>query len=208
MSAYRRRYQTGDVEIPGPLDPGEGIFEGLQFVVVVLVNGANRAVGGVLVILRDVVVDLLKPAPRLSGPDYLRHDSMVFLISSWLTVRPARESASPRSTVPANTNSRRRSSYELSSGFRQDPRHVRGRHSPTRAALVGVEGGSKEWHREHIDSGVRMPNGNDYGRDLPSAARARVLHLRAAGRDAPRAVACPLRRRTTADCRHPDRGPR
>ena len=30
---------TGDVEIPGPLDPGEGIFEGLQYVVVVNLDG-------------------------------------------------------------------------------------------------------------------------------------------------------------------------
>jgi hypothetical protein len=81
-----------------------------------LVDGEDRSVGCVLVVGGDVVVNLLKPAARLSGPDYLRHDSRVLRISSWLIVRPALESARPRSTIAANANSLMISSNELSSG--------------------------------------------------------------------------------------------
>ena len=81
-----------------------------------LMNAPNRPVRGRLVIISDVVVDFLQPSPRLGGPDYLRHDSRVFPISSWLNVRPACESARPRSIIAANANSLRISSNELSSG--------------------------------------------------------------------------------------------
>ena len=69
------------------------------------IDAANRPVRGRLVILSDVVVDLLQPSLRLGGPDYLRHDSKVFPTSSWLLVRPACESARPRSIIAANANS-------------------------------------------------------------------------------------------------------
>ena len=65
----------------------------------------------------DVVMDLEEPALRLSGPDYLRQDSIRRAISSFEMVLPASESAIPRSTMAANASSLRISSSELSSGW-------------------------------------------------------------------------------------------
>src|SRR5688572_20332368 len=65
----------------------------------------------------DVVVDTEKPPLSLGGPDYLRQDSIRRPISSWEMVRPASESASPRSTIAANASSRTISSSEESSGW-------------------------------------------------------------------------------------------
>ena len=42
-----------------------------------LMDADDRAVGGVLVVLGDVMVNVLEPASRFGGPDYLRHDSIV-----------------------------------------------------------------------------------------------------------------------------------
>src|SRR5688572_23671511 len=81
-----------------------------------LVNGADDPVGGVRVVGRDVIVNVPQPTLGFSRPDYFRHDSMVCFIASCETVRPASESARPRSTIRAKASSRSNSSYELSSG--------------------------------------------------------------------------------------------
>ena len=81
-----------------------------------LVNGEDGTVRGLFVVRGDVVVDVLQPAAGLGRPDYLRQDSRVRRISSWPIVRPARESAKPRSTIAAKASSLMISSKELSSG--------------------------------------------------------------------------------------------
>ena len=68
-------------------------------------------------VLGDVVVDVEKPLLRLVGPDNLRQDSIRLAISELEMVRPASESAIPRSTMAAKAISRRISSLELSSGW-------------------------------------------------------------------------------------------
>ena len=80
------------------------------------VDGEDGAVRGAFVVRGDVVLDVLQRAPGFGRPDYLRHDSRVRRISSWLIVRPARESAKPRSTIAAKASSLMISSKELSSG--------------------------------------------------------------------------------------------
>jgi hypothetical protein len=68
-------------------------------------------------VLGDVVVDLEKPPLCFLGPDYLRQDSIRLAISELEMVRPASESAIPRSTIAAKAISRMISSLELSSGW-------------------------------------------------------------------------------------------
>ena len=68
-------------------------------------------------VLGNVVVDFEKPPLCFVGPDYLRQDSIRFAISAFEIVRPASESAIPRSTMAENAISRMISSLELSSGW-------------------------------------------------------------------------------------------
>ena len=71
---------------------------------------ANDAESSVGAVLRDVVVDLSEPASSLVAPDQLRHDSMVFSISSCEMTLPASTSARPRSTMRFMRSSSRISS--------------------------------------------------------------------------------------------------
>lgn len=59
-------------------------------------DGAHRGVG---VIAGDVLVDSAKPAARLVRPVYFSHEEICASISWWETVRPASESARPRSII-------------------------------------------------------------------------------------------------------------
>ena len=58
----------------------------------------------------DVVVDVTQPSLGFGGPCQLCHVLIRRPISSWLIVLPASESASPRSIILANVNSRSSSS--------------------------------------------------------------------------------------------------
>ena len=80
------------------------------------VKGLNDAESGGWFIAGNVVVDAAQPLLGLGGPDYFRQDSIRRPISSCEMVRPASESARPRSTIAAKASSRTISSTELSSG--------------------------------------------------------------------------------------------
>src|SRR6266545_1615131 len=81
------------------------------------VERLDHAEGGGWLIAGDVVVNAPQPLLGLGGPNYFRQDSIRRPISSCEMVRPASESASPRSTIAAKASSRTISSTELSSGW-------------------------------------------------------------------------------------------
>ncbi|CAI07764.1 hypothetical protein ebA2910 [Aromatoleum aromaticum EbN1] len=68
------------------------------------------------IIRGDVAVDIFQPIQRLGRPSQFRHERILRTTSSWLTLRPARASAKPRSTMPSKASSRMISSKLASSG--------------------------------------------------------------------------------------------
>ena len=63
------------------------------------VDSLNRSARSGGIIRRDVLEDVLEPAPGFFGPRYFCHERMRRAISSFEMVRFASESASPRSTM-------------------------------------------------------------------------------------------------------------
>jgi hypothetical protein len=47
-----------------------------------LVNRTHGAARGLGIVLSDVIVDFLQPSTSFGSPDYFRHESTVFFISS------------------------------------------------------------------------------------------------------------------------------
>lgn len=92
-----RPVQVADLRVP---------FENLGLPV----DALDRALSGSGVVVGDVVVDVAQPELGLGRPPYFAHEAIRRPISPWLIVRPASESARPRSTMRVNANSLRISS--------------------------------------------------------------------------------------------------
>lgn len=111
--------QVGDAIVPEEKNPNVPIrmrvmpishFRKLLENFRVFVNRENRSSRRRRILHRNVGVDPSQPPLGLSRPPQRCHERIRLSMSSWLTVRPASESAKPRSTIWTNASSRSNSS--------------------------------------------------------------------------------------------------